>query len=128
MSDDYPTDHLNHLAWLTSAYQGVAETQGYEALLLYSGAPRYHHADDQAATFRTYAHFLHWVPLPGVSHSWLWIRPGNTPVLYLHAPDDFWHLSPQLPDAPWTSRFDIRLTVDTRPSISPTGRLAILGD
>ncbi|TDX29025.1 Xaa-Pro dipeptidase [Modicisalibacter xianhensis] len=128
MSDNCPTAQLNHLDWLTSAYQEVAEAQGYEGFLLYSGEPRCHHADDQAATFRTYAHFLHWVPMPGLSHSWLYILPGNKPTLYLHAPADFWHLPPELPDAPWTTRFDIRPTADTTPPRPPRGRLAVLGD
>ena len=120
--------HLDHLDRLESAYRALADAQGYDNILIYSGAPRFHHADDQAATFRTYAHFLHWIPLPGLSHSWLWISPGDKPVLYLHAPTDFWHLSPQLPDAAWADRFDIQLTTDTAP-FRPTGRrLAILGE
>jgi hypothetical protein len=79
MTEERAASHQDHLDRLENAYQRLAEKHGYDSILIYSGAPRVHYADDQAATFRSYAHFLHWVPLPGLSHSWLWIRPADTP-------------------------------------------------
>src|SRR5690554_7826467 len=41
----------------------------------------------------------------GLAHCWLLVRPGEAPVLFLHAPEDFWHLPARLPDEPWVARF-----------------------
>lgn len=129
MTDSHrEAQHLAHLDGLERAYARLLEAHGYDAVLLYSGHPYYHFADDQATNFNTYAHFLHWLPLPGVSHSWLLIRPGQTPLLRFHAPADFWHLPPRIPQGAWTQRFDIETAADAEPPSARHGRLAVLGD
>lgn len=129
MSDAHLTAlHLAHLDALEQAYAHALEALGYDGVLLYSGHPRHHFADDQQASFATYGHFLHWVPQPGLSHSWLLIRPGQPPRLRFHAPADFWHLAPQIPGDAWTQRFSIETATDARPPEAACQRLAVLGD
>ncbi|WP_129140327.1 Xaa-Pro dipeptidase [Modicisalibacter coralii] len=120
--------HATHLDALETAYAALLEAHGYDGVLLYSGHPHTHFADDQQASFATFAHFLHWVPLPGTQHSWLLVRPGRTPLLRFHAPADFWHLTPRLPDAAWARRFTIEATDEATPPHPGGGRIALIGE
>nr|WP_297457014.1 Xaa-Pro dipeptidase [uncultured Halomonas sp.] len=128
MTDSRTALHLAHLDALESAYATLLDAHGYDGVLLYSGHPHRHFADDQEASFATYGHFLHWVAQPGLSHSWLFVRPGHRPLLRFHAPADFWHLAPHLPNAAWTRRFTIETATDARPPNVTGKRLAVLGD
>ncbi|APX93083.1 Xaa-Pro dipeptidase [Halomonas sp. 1513] len=120
--------HLAHLDTLQQAYAERLEEAGVDALWIYSGAPRLHYGDDQAPTFRAYGHFVHWAPLPELSHSWLLIRPGHPPLLQIHAPADFWHLPAQRPEAAWCEAFEIRLCDDATPPGCVATRRAVIGD
>ncbi|HET8792056.1 MAG TPA: Xaa-Pro dipeptidase, partial [Modicisalibacter sp.] len=132
MVDSRAALHLAHLDALDLAYATLLDTHGYDGVLLYSGHPHRHFADDQEASFATYGHFMHWVAQPGLSHSWLLIRPGQPPLLRFHAPADFWHLTPQIPNAAWTQRFTIETATDAQSPAMLTSRagkrLAVLGD
>lgn len=117
-----------HLDTLEASYAAILADHSLDGVLLYSGHPHRHFADDQAASFATYAHFLHWVPMPGLAHSWLLIRPGQAPRLYFHAPDDFWHLPAALPEAAWVGRFEVVRGRFEEPPTLPAGRFAVLGE
>ncbi|EPC04399.1 hypothetical protein L861_03495 [Litchfieldella anticariensis FP35 = DSM 16096] len=120
--------HREHLAALDHAYERVLNEHGYTGVLLYSGHAHEHFGDDQTASFTGYGHFMHWVPLAVIEHSWLLIRPGQRPLLYWHAPQDFWHLPPELPDEPWVKHFTVELTTEPGSPSLPKGRFAVLGD
>lgn len=120
--------HLEHLDALEKAYQRVLADHDYDGVLLYSGHARKHFGDDQTASFVTYGHFLHWLPLPDIEHGWLLIRPDQPPLLRWYAPQDFWHLTPELPDEPWAKRFRIETVTEPGPPRLPPGRFAVLGD
>ena len=123
--------HRAHLAALQARYELAMQQHDLDAIVLHSGKPKRHFADDQDASFKSHAHFLHWVPMAGLSDSWLLVRPGERPTLYLYAPDDFWHLSPTLPTpdiAPWAACFEIvHLRKPTLPK-RPEGRVALVGE
>ncbi|WP_458525736.1 Xaa-Pro dipeptidase [Onishia taeanensis] len=121
-------EHLAHLAALKATYDTILAAHGFDGALFYSGHPQRHFADDQHASFATYGHFMHWVPLAGLDHSWLLVRPGQAPRLQLHAPADFWHLGIELPDAAWVETFDITRVATPTPPRLPAGRFAVLGD
>ncbi|SDK82693.1 Xaa-Pro dipeptidase [Franzmannia pantelleriensis] len=122
------TLHLAHLEALQHAYSALLEAAGIDALWIYSGAPMSHHGDDQYPAFRAYGHFVHWVPMAELSHSWLLIRPAQPPLLQIHAPDDFWHLPAQRPDAAWSRAFEIRLSDDAAPPDCSATHRAVIGD
>ncbi len=116
-----------HLAHLQRAYSDILTQHELDSLTIYSGHASPHFGDDQSPTFQTYGHFMHWVGMHDIQHSWLVIQPGKRPQLYLYAPADFWHLPTQLPEEPWVTEFDVQLcTRITPPTL--TGRAAIIGD
>lgn len=116
-----------HIDGLLGAYRTLMQQHGLDAIALYSGHALPHYGDDQFPEFQAAGHFLHWVPLLEAQHSWLIITPNDRPRLLLHAPTDFWHLSPELPDEPWVSAFDIELANEAvAPSLS--GKVALIGN
>lgn len=128
MTTDFAAAQRLHLERLERAYAKALAHHGYDGVLLYSGQPHRHFADDHDASFATYGHFLHWVPLAGLAHSWLLIRPGQRPALRFHAPQDFWHLPPSLPEEPWVDHFAVEPSDDGAPPRLPAGRFAVLGE
>lgn len=128
MSNDLAILQDEHLDTLEARYAAVIERHGLDGVLLYSGHPRRHFGDDQEAGFTAYGHFMHWIGQPDLAHSWLLVRPCRRPCLYLHAPEDFWHLPARLPDEPWTARYEVIPGRHETPPALPSGRFAVLGD
>ncbi|GAA0571712.1 Xaa-Pro dipeptidase [Halomonas salifodinae] len=128
MTNDLADAQQAHLSRLEQAYAALLAEHGYDGVLLYSGRAHRHFADDQHASFAAYGHFLHWVPLAGLEHSWLLIRPGQRPRLYFHAPRDFWHLSPRLPEEAWVEAFEVVCQEEGEAPRLPAGRFAVLGE
>ena len=120
--------HLDHLAALRQTYGEVLTRLGFDGVLLYSGQPCRHFADDQEASFAAYGHFMHWIGQADLARSWLLVRPGQRPTLKIHAPDDVWHLPARLPDEAWVEAFEIEMGRDDAPPTLPAGRFAVLGD
>ncbi|APE32249.1 Xaa-Pro dipeptidase [Halomonas aestuarii] len=128
MTDSLDSLQHRHLEALEAAYAQVLERLGLDGVLLYSGAPRHHFADDQEASFAAFGHFMHWTGQADLARSWLLVQPGQRPRLRVHAPDDFWHLPARLPDEAWVERFAIEMASDDAPPALPSGRFAVLGD
>jgi Xaa-Pro dipeptidase len=120
---------LDHQAILQSRYETSLAKNGFDSLLVASGAAPYRYGDDQRWHFQGYGPFLHWTGLTGREHCWLWVRPGKKPVLWLHEPVDFWHANLCRPDEPWLNAMDVRTLSEAKPPTLPeSGRLAVLGD
>jgi Xaa-Pro dipeptidase len=79
-----------HIRELQNRYERAMADHGYDSLLIASGAAPYRYRDDQAYVFQGFGPFLHWTGLAGQEHSWLLVRPGQKPVLWLYQPVDFW--------------------------------------
>lgn len=128
MTDSLAEHQCHHLERLEQRYADVLSSLGHDGVLLYSGHPSPHFGDDQHANFQAYGHFQHWTGQAYLAHSWLLVCPGTRPVLYLHAPDDFWHLPARLPQEAWVERVDVVPgRFDTPPSL-PRGHYAVIGD
>lgn len=119
----------DHIRTLQQRYEHAIAEQGYDGLLISSGAAPLRYGDDQAWDFQGYGPFLHWTGLTGQEHSWLLVRPGQQPLLSLYHPVDFWHATPELPDEPWLQSMEVRSS-DRReaPVMDVSGRLAVVGD
>lgn len=119
----------DHIQTLQRRYESAMATHEYDGVLISSGAAPLRYGDDQSWHFQGYGPFLHWTGLTGQEHSWLLIRPGQKPLLYLYQPVDFWHANHELPDEPWQQVIEVRFT-DCReaPTIESGGAIAVLGD
>ncbi len=99
-------DHLTLLQQRTE--HALAET-GFDGLLIGSGAQHTRFLDDTRYPFRANPHFVQWLPfLTEQPDCWLLLRLGARPQLFLYSPDDFWHMTPSLPDTWWSGSFDIQ--------------------
>lgn len=126
---DFDTLQLAHLDELSRRYQRALEAAGYDALLISSGAAPMRYGDDQAHHHQGYGPFLHWTGLTGVENSWLLIRPGQSPRLWLHTPVDFWHAPPERPTDAWTRVIEVTtLQSAGAPELGNVGQLAVIGD
>ncbi len=126
---DLLTLQVDHMGILQRRYEQVLEEQGYDSLLISSGAAPLRYGDDQAWHFQGYGPFLHWTGLTGFEHAWLLIRKGHKPVLSLHQPVDFWHASLELAQEPWLAELEVRFSESqSTPEVPGAGRLAVIGD
>src|SRR4051812_22912904 len=80
---------------------------GYDALLVHSGTPPLLFLDDHHLPYRVQAPFKAWAPLNDAPDSFVYFTPSKKPLLLIYQPVDYWHQSPTLPDAYWTSSFEI---------------------
>src|SRR5689334_4858634 len=80
---------------------------GFDGLLLHSGTPPLIFLDDHHLPYRVQAPFKVWAPLNDAPDSFVFFAPGKQPLLLIHQPVDYWHQAPTLPDAYWTSSFEI---------------------
>ncbi len=126
---DLLTLQVTHIRTLQQRYEQALAECGYDSLLISSGAAPLRYGDDQAFEFQGYGPFLHWTGLTGQEHSWLLIRPGQAPVLWLYQPVDFWHANLELPEEPWHQAVELRFSEQREaPSMVRTGQLAVIGD
>lgn len=119
----------DHIQTLQQRYEQALAEHRYDSLLISSGAAPLQYGDDQGWQFQGYGPFLHWTGLTGQEHSWLLIRRGQAPMLWLYQPVDFWHANLELPDEPWQQAMEIRFS-ETRdaPSVAMAGKVAVIGD
>lgn len=119
----------DHIQILQQRYEQVLVAHGYDSLLVSAGAAPMRYGDDQSWHFQGYGPFLHWTGLAGQEHSWLLIRPGQVPVLWLYQPVDFWHANLDLPEEPWHQAVEIHFREQQcAPPMALTGKLAVIGD
>ncbi|MBY4678617.1 Xaa-Pro dipeptidase [Marinobacterium arenosum] len=124
--------YFEHLQQVQQQSAAALEACGFDGLLIGSGHLHPRFLDDNYYPFRANPHFLRWLPfLSEHPHCWLLWRPGRTPVLYYHAPDDFWHLTPSVPDDWWTTAFEIRpysAPAELHRALQPQAGLAVISE
>ncbi len=120
----------DHIARLQALYaRALSRLEGVEGLIIHSGEEQLYYADDQAAPFKAFGHFSHWLPVARPEQAVL-IRPGQRPVYLQVIPQDFWY-EQSIDNANWwAGEFDI-ITLSS-PSqfgehLPSTRRLAFLG-
>jgi Xaa-Pro dipeptidase len=101
-----------HLEVVKARSGSALSSAGYDALLVHAGTPPLLFLDDHHLPFRVQAPFKVWAPLSDAPDSFVFFTPGRKPQLLIHQPVDYWHKSPELPRAFWTSAFDIVSVAD----------------
>jgi Xaa-Pro dipeptidase len=102
-----------HIETLRARLDRILAETGLDALLLGSGTAPRRFLDDTQYPFRAHPPFVQWLPhLTEHPGSWLLLRPGQRPVLYLYCPDDFWHQTSEAPNGDWTTEFEIECFAD----------------
>jgi Xaa-Pro dipeptidase len=96
-----------HLQLVMKRSSSALAATGYDALLVHAGTPPLLFLDDHHLPFKVQAPFKVWAPLSDAPDSFVHFAPGKKPVLLLHAPVDYWHKSPELPETYWSGAFDI---------------------
>lgn len=120
---------IDHVGVLQSRYEQALENQGYDSLLISSGAAPMRFGDDQSWHFQGFGPFLHWTGLAGYEHAWLLIRKGQKPLLSLYQPVDYWHANPELAQEPWLGEFELCFNENrSAPALNGIGKLAVIGD
>ena len=109
MSDVFERLYPAHHAELAARYESVLESSTHEAILIYAGSPRYRFRDDQSWPFRAGAFYQQWVPRAADAGSVVLFCPGTKPLLVLHVPEDYWHSTPEVPEAAWADHFELRV-------------------
>ncbi|GGO82966.1 Xaa-Pro dipeptidase [Marinobacterium nitratireducens] len=119
-----------HIEILSARFDRALQACNLEALLLGSGQAPRRFLDDNHYPFRAHPPFVQWLPhLTQHPGSWLLLRPGRMPVLYLYCPDDFWHQTPEAPTGDWTRCFEIECFADPNwlgTALAGLGRTALI--
>jgi Xaa-Pro dipeptidase len=123
----YPAHHAEMMA----RYESVLAASPYEAIAVYSGAPRFRFRDDQAWPYRSGPFYQQWVPCEDHAGSVLLFREGRKPLLVLYLPQDYWHSVPQAPEGAWTSLFEVEVVgeaEDVRRVLGDLSGCALIGE
>jgi len=125
-----PQLYLEHLAAISRRADHALEATSFDGLVVPSGEPPMHFADDQPYPFRAAPGFSLWVPeaAPG---SLLVYRPGHRPLLLFRQEADYWHMPPRTPDGGWTAGFELRVVrnaAEARAAVPAGHRWALLGE
>jgi Xaa-Pro dipeptidase len=90
----FDTTYPDHVAHLQRATEAALAAQGFEALVVCSGAPQSKNRfDDQSWPLSPTPTFTHWCPL-AEPDAYLIIRAGRRPTLVRTVSDDFWETTP----------------------------------
>ncbi len=108
-----PQHYTEHLAEMRQRYERALEACGRDSLIIAAGQPHPVFQDDQHLPFKANPWLLQWGPLTEHPGSALLIRAGTAPRLLVHAPTDYWHRVPEVPELLQTSGLEIELFGDT---------------
>jgi len=122
--------YADHLREMTARADRALAAQGYDALVIASGSPKYLYLDDNSYPYKPNPRYRAWLP-DGTSDCFVIYRPGDRPSLVFHQPDDYWYLPPALPEGYWVPSFDLKVVrspAELRQLAGGQGRWAVLGE
>lgn len=123
----FETTYPDHVAHLQRATEAALAAQGYEALVVCSGAPQSKNRfDDQAWPLSPTPTFTHWCPL-AEADAYLIVRAGRRPTLVRTVSDDFWETTPPPESEHFWDQFDV-VTVGPGHAgdVLPGGKVAVV--
>jgi len=93
----------DHLSTRIEKISNLIHKWKKDCLIIESGQLIYHFQDDQFYPFKEYPYFRYLCPAKGSGH-FLFIKPGEKPLLYYYKPADFWH-DHEDPSQNWWSQY-----------------------
>lgn len=123
----FETTYPDHVAYLQKATEAVLAAQGYEALVICSGAPQSKNRfDDQSWSLCPTPTFTHWCPL-AEADAFIIVRAGRKPTLVRTVSDDFWEATSPPESEHFWAQFDV---VEVEPGhagdVLPGGKVAVV--
>ena len=127
------TEHYpKHVAELRQRYAEAMERSGFDHVILAAGQPHPVFMDDQHLPFKPNPYLLQWGPLREHPGSVLIVSGNAKPRLLVHAPDDYWHQIPPVPEVLAAGDIEISELPDRdaiRAIIAElTGRTGVIGE
>lgn len=104
--------YSEHLQIIQQRFGNAFESHGYDSALIYSGHHRYAFLDDNSLPFKINPLFKYWLPLTSQQHSFIFVKSGQKPHLFLHQIEDYWHAQPTIPEGEWQAYFDVTIITD----------------
>lgn len=122
--------YLRHVRTLMHRADQALAASGFDALVVYAGAPPLQFLDDQDYPFKVSPQFKAWVPVLDNPRCVLVYSPGSRPKVLFHRADDYWHKPADMPQGGWTAAIDWEPMAD--PSRAPLawaalGKVALIG-
>ena len=101
--------YQQHITTLQNRFDEELTRLNYDGVLIYSGQHAYAFLDDNSQPFKVNPYFKYWLPLTKQQKSFLHIRPGRKPHLYLFQEQDYWHAQPVVPEGEWQEHFELTI-------------------
>lgn len=121
----------DHLRTVMARADAALAGSGFDRLIVASGRLRYAFHDDNPFPFRINPSFKAWLPLDGLTDSWLVYEPGTRPRVIYCQPADYWHLPPSPPHGYWTDHVEVivvRTPAEAARHLPPVAGSAIIGE
>jgi Xaa-Pro dipeptidase len=99
--------YSDHLSEVIKHYLGASKAIGKSGIVIASGSLKTAFLDDHTYPFKVNPHFKSLVPITDVPDSFIVLRDGEKPQLLFHQPEDYWHMTPELPSGYWVEEWDI---------------------
>lgn len=96
-----------HLTTMIGRMTDALTADGFDGILIAAGRQKTAFLDDMPYPFKVNPHFKALVPVTDAPDSFILVRAGETPRLFHHQPQDYWHLPPADPAGDWTHHWDI---------------------
>ncbi len=86
-----------HVEELQRRYDEALGQAQLDAVIVAAGTPSPIFLDDQHLPFKANPHLVQWAPLTDHPDTFLCYRRGETPLLLIYEPEDYWHLPARIP-------------------------------
>lgn len=130
-SSSLPKRYDSHFNRLREVYDRALGNHNFESLLVYSGEIKHRFQDDMPIPFFINLQFKAIVPLTTTPECWIIWRVAKKPILLLYQPETVWDAVVEIPDAFWSSYFEIvpiKNKEDAHPFIHNAKCPAFLGE
>jgi Xaa-Pro dipeptidase len=130
MDDKLATIYTAHVTIQKLKHDRALAENGFEHVVVFSGALHYQFVDDMPYPFKVNPQFKAWAPVTDNPNCFVVYTPGLKPKLLYYQPVDYWHKVADVPRDKWVEKFELITIADpdqAKPHM-PKGRIAFLGE